>query len=425
VTGATAFRREMVFHGFMTRSEVPAGPDELRALVRLAADELGRATGGIGDIHRAIAGRAFDSAGAGASPARIIHDGISGAVYGGLRGATRVAGGGLDRALARREVHDGRWLSARPGGAAAIAAVNGLIGDRLEAEGSDLAEPMAVRVGGHVVPPEPVALAAAFPDAAPRIAVFVHGLMETEHAWRLGAAGAGTYGERLGRDLAITPVEVRYNTGRHISENGRSLHELLEDLVAAWPVDVERVALIGHSMGGLVARSAAHQASLEGAGWVRRVRHVVSLGSPHMGAPLEQAVHVASAALHRLPDTRPWAAFLRRRSAGIRDLRGGSLVDEDWRDRDPEALRSAALAEVPLLEGATHHFVAATVTRSPRHPIGRLVGDVLVLPPSASGRSRRRRIPFRAQDGLELGGAHHLALLCHPRVYEALRGWLA
>jgi pimeloyl-ACP methyl ester carboxylesterase len=249
--------------------------------------------------------------------------------------------------------------------------------------------------------------------------------METEHGWRLGAGRDGTYGDRLGQDLAITAVNVRYNTGRHISQNGRSLDELLEDLVAAWPVDVEQVALIGHSMGGLVARSACCQAAERGAAWVGRVRHVVSLGTPHMGAPLEQAVHVASAGLHALPETRPLAAFLRRRSAGIRDLRGGSLVDEDWQGRDPEALRAAALREVPLLEGAAHHFVAATVTRSPRHPVGRLVGDVLVLPPSASGRSRRRQIPFRAEDGLELGGAHHLALLGHPQVYDALRGWLA
>jgi pimeloyl-ACP methyl ester carboxylesterase len=415
----------MVFHESMAGTEAPTRPDELRALARLAAAELAGATGGIGQLHRAIADRAFGASGAGASPARRIHDGISGAVYGSLRGAVQLAGAGADRALGRREVRDGRVVSATPRGAAAIAAINGLIGDVLEQQGSDLAEPMAVRLDGRVVPPEPETLAAAFPGATPRIAVFVHGLMETEHAWRLGAGRHGTYGERLGHDLGITAVNVRYNTGRHISQNGRSLDELLEALVAGWPVEVEQVAIVGHSMGGLVARSACCQAAERGAAWVGRVRHVVSLGTPHMGAPLEQAVHVASAGLHKLPETRPLAAFLRRRSAGIRDLRGGSLVDEDWEGRDPEALRAAALREVPLLEGAAHHFVAATVTRSPRHPVGRLVGDVLVLPPSASGRSRRRRIPFRAEDGLELGGAHHLALLGHPQVYEALRGWLA
>ena len=50
--------------------------------------------------------------------------------------------------------------------------------------------------------------------------------METEFAWGFG--GGETYGARLARDLGVTPVYVRYNTGRHISENGRSLAELLE-----------------------------------------------------------------------------------------------------------------------------------------------------------------------------------------------------
>jgi pimeloyl-ACP methyl ester carboxylesterase len=237
--------------------------------------------------------------------------------------------------------------------------------------------------------------------------------------------GGGTYGTRLRDELGFTPVELRYNTGRHISENGLDLADLLERLAANWPVEVEQIALVGHSMGGLVARSACHQAVERGDGWPGLVRHVVSLGSPHMGAPLAQGVHWASAALHALPETRPLAAFLRRRSAGIRDLRQGSLVDLDWRDRDPDALRAEACAEVPLLEGATHCFVAATVMPDPRHPLSRLVGDYLVLEASASGRSRSRRIPFEAEHGLVLGGTHHIALLNHPEVYERLRNWLA
>ena len=179
---------------------------------------------------------------------------------------------------------------------------------------------------------------------------------------------------------------------------------------------MEQLALIGHSRGGLVARSACHR----GGAWTGLVRHTVSLGTPHSGAPLEQAVHAMSAALDIVPETRPFSRFLRRRSAGIRDLRRGSLVDEDWRDQDPDALRSQALAEVPLLEGATHCFVAATITRSPKHPVGRLLGDTLVLSGSASG----RRVGFAADDGLALGGTNHIALLNHPEVYDRLRAWL-
>jgi pimeloyl-ACP methyl ester carboxylesterase len=265
---------------------------------------------------------------------------------------------------------------------------------------------MAFRVDG--APVAPVAL-----DPGRRPVVFLHGLGETEFSWRLGGE---PYGSRLpGR----TPLYVRYNTGRHVSENGASLDALLDELP-----DCDDLALVGHSMGGLVARSACHQGALRGAAWTRRVRHVISLGTPHMGAPLAQGVHVLAAGLHAVPEMRPLAGFLRRRSAGIRDLRHGSLVDADWRDQDPDALRARACEEIPLLDGAVHCFVAATVTRSERHPVGRLLGDMLVLSPSASGRSRTRRIPFAEEYGFKLGPAHHIALLNHPKVYEQLRTWL-
>jgi hypothetical protein len=379
-------------------------PDELRALARLGAAELGGAAGGIRGIHDAVARRVFGALGPTAAPVRRMHDAIAHGVYAGVRGGATLMGRAADRALALRTPADGRALSSRPRGALALGVLNGLYGDALERDGSTLAQSMTV--------PDP------FPGATPRIAVFVHGLMESEHAWRLG--GQPTYGARLARDLRITPVVLRYNTGRHISANGRALAELLEVLVADWPVDVEEIALVGHSMGGLVARSACHQAATEEMAWVRRVRHVVSLGTPHHGAPLAQGVHYAAHALHAVPETRPFARFLRRRSAGIRDLRHGSLVDADWAGRDPDALRAVACAEVPLLDGATHCFVSATLARDARNPLGRLLGDALVLVPSASG----RRIPLRAEDGLHVGGAHHLALLNHPAVYVRLRAWL-
>jgi hypothetical protein len=68
--------------------------------------------------------------------------------------------------------------------------------------------------------------------------------------------------------------------------------------------------------------------------------------------------------------------------------------------------------------------VTATITRSPRHPLGRLIGDCLVLQPSGSGRSRTRRIAFDEEYGHHVGGAHHFALLNHPAVYDKLRLWL-
>lgn len=346
-------------------------------------------------------------------------------MYATLRGSSAAASRVADAALERRTAREERALSTDSRGSKLLGVVNGLIGDALERENSELHQPMAVRVDGRPVAVEPRALAAAFPDATPRVAIFLHGLFETEHSWRSGdEPGRETYGERLRRDLGYTPVYVRFNSGRHVSDNGRSLADLVRALTEAWPVEVELIGLVGHSMGGLVSRSACHQAFEEQADWVSRVRHVVSLGTPHMGSPVAQAVHYASAGLDVLPETRPFANFLRRRSAGVRDLRQGSLVDEDWQGRDADALRAAAVSEVPLLEGANHSFVTATVTRSPRHPLGRLIGDTLVLVPSASGRGRSRRIGFRDEDGHHVGGTNHFALLNHPAVYERLREWL-
>ena len=391
---------------------------ELKALTRLGFDELARATGGIGAIHQAIAGRVFRAVGPGAALVEPIHDGITRGVHRSLAGGTRAVGLAAGVVAGRRS---GGAVSRTRSGSAVIAAIAGLTGDALEAEGSPLAQPMAIRAGGEPVPPDAGALAEAFPEATPRVVVFLHGLMETEFSW----GATETYGTRLARELGYTPVYVRYNSGLHISQNGRCLSELLEELASGWPVEVERIALVGHSMGGLVARSACYCGTGDGASWVALVRQSVSLGTPHMGAPLEQAVHVLSAGLAALPETRPFANFLRRRSGGIRDLRRASLVDEDWRDCDPDALRTAACAEVPLLEGATHCFVSATITRSHRHPVGRLLGDILVLRPSATGRSRTRRIAFEDEYGMHLGGAHHFALLNHPAVYDRLRAWLA
>jgi pimeloyl-ACP methyl ester carboxylesterase len=399
--------------------------NEAGALTRLAFGELARAAGSLQMMEQGIADRVFWALGPLGKPARWAHDGITNGVYSGLTASMRAAGRPLEMALDAAGAGE-RVLSATPGGATLIGAINGLIGDSLEEEGNDLHEPMSIRVAGERVALERAELAEAFPQAAPRIVVFVHGLMGTEFTWWLGARKTGaTYGSRLAEDLGCTPVYVRFNTGRHISENGRSLADSMEALVAEWPVEVDEVALVGHSMGGLVSRSACFQAAEDGAEWTKRVRHVVSLGTPHMGAPMAQAAHYAAAAFNKLPETRMMGAFLGRRSAGIRDLRHGSLVDEDWRDRDPDALRTAACKEVPLLDGATHCFVSAALTRSHNHPIARVVGDTLVLVPSASGRSRTRRIPFREEDGAYIGGANHLALLNHPAVYDKLRYWLS
>jgi pimeloyl-ACP methyl ester carboxylesterase len=408
-----------------------SGPNEIRALSALAFDELRGFPGAIRDMHVGIAERAFRGVGPAARPAQLIHDAVSSRAYGAIGAGAARLGRAVDTAMERYGIGEQVSLSTTQKGNFGIAVLSGLIGDRLERDGSELHQPASARIHGERIGLDESSLRDAFPQATPRLAVFAHGLTGDEYCWSWGENpvtnpdAADPYGARLASDLEYTPVYLRYNSGLHISENGRTVAALLKELVELWPVEVQQITLIGHSMGGLVVRSAAHQADEQDQEWVRRVRHIVSLGTPHMGAPLEQAAHRAALALHKLPETRMLGSFLKKRSAGIRDLRHGSLVDEDWRGRDPEVLRAAACREVPLLPGAIHYFVSATVTRDPDHPLGRLLGDILVLKPSASGRSKTRRIPFRDEHGHHVGGTHHLALLNHPEVYECMRGWLA
>ncbi len=407
-----------------------SAPNEVRALSALAFDELHRFPGAIRDMHLGIAERAFRGVGPAARPVQLIHDAVSSRAYGAIGAGAAGLGRAVDTAMERRGIGEQVSLSTTQKGNFGIAVLSGLIGDRLERDGSALHQPASARIHGERIDLDESSLREAFPQATPRLVAFVHGLTGDEFCWSWGENratnpdAADPYGSRLACDLGYTPVYLRYNSGLHISENGRTVAALLQKLVELWPVELQQIALVGHSMGGLVVRSAAHQAYEQDQAWVGQVGQLVSLGTPHMGAPLERGAHRAALALHKLPETRMLGSFLKKRSAGIRDLRHGSLVDEDWRGRDPEALRAAACKEVPLLPSATHFFVSATVTRDHNHPLGRLLGDILVLKPSASGRSKTRRIAFLDEHGHHIGGTHHLALLNHPEVYERLSGWL-
>ncbi|MGW0057318.1 esterase/lipase family protein [Nocardia nova] len=395
--------------------------EEIEALARLAGDELGGAVDGIAAVHRAISDHVFAAVrlgvGPAARPAQVVHDTIADNVYRIVSGSAVAAGTLAGHAATFSEVPT---PSRTVFGSGLLAALQGLIGDTLAQQRPILAAPMAFRSDGD--PVEPERLVEHITNPSSRVVIFLHGLAETEHAWRLG--GRPTYAERLEADLGCTSLQVRYNSGLHISENAQQLNDLLQRLAEHWPVEIEQLSLVGHSMGGLIARSACFDAAEQRRSWVRHVRQLVCLGSPHLGAPLEQIVHYLSAALVRVPETRPFGRLLRRRSAGIRDLRDGSLVDQDWDGVDADALRRKAIREIPLLEGADHYFVTATITRSPRNPLGHLIGDGLVLTTSGSGRNRARRIGFDDDNGLHLPGANHFTLLNHEAVYEALTHWL-
>ncbi len=407
---------------------------DIEAIGELAGEAL--AAGGtlVREMHEGIASRPFTALGTAAEPVRVIHDGVSRAVYAGVRGGLRsLARGGAELAgrhtdLAGHAAADQPGLDSRPMASMVVGAVNGLYGNHLHERGNGLAQAMAFRRRGIEVPLDPDELTAAFPQASDRLVVFVPGLCETEAAWWLRARGVEdtdqrSYGERLQQELGFTPLYLRYNTGLHVSDNGRQLAALLEQLLDSWPTAVRELVLVGHSMGGLVARSACHYAEAEELAWAEAVRHVFCLGTPHLGADLEKGTNALSWALGRLPETRALATFLNARSVGIKDLRYGSCVEEDWHECDPDEFLRDRCQEVPFLPEAAYYFIGATLSEG---PFGRWLGDLLVRSPSASGRGngKGRRIPFEVDNGYELSGLTHFDLLCHPAVYRQLRTWI-
>lgn len=404
--------------------------EEIRAAGSLVGDGLAAAVGTVRDVHRAVSGRVFAALGPVALPVRVVHDGIAGGVYAVVRGAHTVLPRMVSAAVASGAPPGQSSLSATAPGALAFAGINGLWGDTLRGRHPDLALPMAVRTSGSDVPLTRDALAAAFPRATARIVLFAHGLCETEAFWalysrRYHGTDRSTHGSRLEHDLGYTPVYLRYNSGLRVSDNSQRLAALLDGLVAGWPVPVEEIALVGHSMGGLVVRGACHQGATGPYRFTPLVRHVVCLGTPHLGAPLEKGLNAVAWLLSRFPETRPAARLLNTRSVGIKDLRFGALVEADWRDADPDEFLRDRCTETPFLAHATYYFIGATLTASHDHTLAGIVGDLFVQFSSASGQGRRRRIPFAVENGHHLGGAHHFELLNHPDVYRQLRRWLS
>jgi pimeloyl-ACP methyl ester carboxylesterase len=376
------------------------------ALAAAATDDV--VLGTVRDVHGAVATRVFGltntATGGSARVAERVHRGVSGVVYTGLGAGLRATGRGL-RAADRRGL--GTRLETSPRGRFTVSAVNGLIGDRLAEEQSDLAIELAVRVDGADVPAAPEPLSAAFPGATRDLVVFLHGLGESEDAGTLRAAEhGGSYGTRLAAETSWTPVFLRANTGLPIADNGAALASLLDRVVSAWPVGVRRIALVGHSMGGLIMRAACAVRTDAGDPWQAKVTDVVTLGTPHLGAPVERGLALGTRALRLLPESAPFGRILEYRSVGILDLRAGLAPD------------------VSNLPHARYHLVGATLAASPRHPVSETIGDLLVRYPSATGRPRRGREMFPGADTLHVQG-DHFDLLNHPQVYAALRTWLA
>jgi pimeloyl-ACP methyl ester carboxylesterase len=367
-------------------------------MIAITADRVAAPVEG---MHRAIADRWLGMAGPRVEPVRRLVDGLTASIYGTVRFGGSAVGSTISIVSELASGHVSlRPVWETPRGRYVQSIFNGVFGDGLAADESPLRIDLGLRdLDGTPLATSPTSLGRAFPDPTRRLAVMLHGFGETERCWRSGNGSTLTEGLEADGFSVLLP---RYNTGRAVTDNASDLADLLERVRLAWPVPVEEFTLIGHSMGGLVARSAVVAARSSGHEWVELATHLVGIGTPHLGSPIEKGVHAISTGLGLFKETRPLAAFLEGRSAGIKDLRHGV-------DNRPE--------------GVQYHVVAGAVTTRPTHPLGVLVGDLVVRVGSALGRGRHRRV--ESSNVLVVGGRHHAGLLHDPGVISHTRGWLA
>jgi hypothetical protein len=392
---------------------------DVRGASRMVVDATAGLTDLVEALHRHIA-RPATRAGGPVIGGTVA--GVTELVYDTIRGVTRVVGAGVDRVLAELAPLVGE-LDPAPRREALVAALNGVLGDYLVETGNPLAVPMRLRRDGQPLALTRADLAAVARPGA-RLLVLAHGLCMNDLQW---LHDGHDHGAALERDLGYARVCLHYNTGRHISTNGRDFAALLEELVTQWPQPLDDLTIVAHSMGGLVTRSAFHYGTLAAHEWTGKLRRVVFVGTPHHGAPWERGGQWLHLLLGVSGYTEPFARLARVRSAGITDLRYGSLLDEDWQGRDRFARGKRSPRPLPLPPGVECFAIAGTMSPPAGVLAQHLLGDGVVPVRSALGQhdDPERALPFPPDHTWIAPETGHLALLGRPEVYERIREWLA
>jgi pimeloyl-ACP methyl ester carboxylesterase len=301
----------------------------------------------------------------------------------------------------------------------------------LAATGNPLATQMTLRFEAQALDWQAVPAEA---RVTGKVLVVVHGLCMNDLQWaaqhqakKSGPAMTVDHGQALASALGYTPVYVRYNTGLHTSDNGYALSQQLDALAAHWPVAITEITMLVHSMGGLVTRSAVHSAQQSQALWLKHLKNIVFLGTPHHGAPLEKAGNWVDIILGSTPYSKPFAKLGQLRSSGITDLRYGHVVDTDWQGQDRFRRKPDSRTPVPLPEGIACYTVAATIAAKNSPLAERIVGDGLVPLSSALGKhaDAARSLQFAKASQCIVYRTNHMQLLSSPEVTQQLVKWLS
>ena len=410
----------------------PTGPNPLKHLrasdLRGMAQLATQATVGVTRIAEGVHQSVWSTLGAPQGKAAGQTRGVTGLVYRSVEGIAQLLGKGADTVMARLQPlleQTDKAPPESPQREAVLAALNGVMGDRLAATGSPFATRMTLRFKGAEVRPGelPPKL-----GANKRAILLIHGLCMNVLQWQTEQNGtAFDHGALLARTLQAPALYLRYNSGRHVSDNGADLSTLLEQVIG-WPGNtLEQLTVVAHSMGGLVIRSALHQAAMQGLLWPSVLRNIVFLGTPHHGAPLERAGNWLDEVLGSTPWSAPFARLGQLRSAGITDLRYGFVADADWRGHEHFRRQPDRRLHVPLPEGVACYAVAATVAAKRSPLVDRLVGDGLVPLQSALGHHADplRTLEFAKPSQSIAWRTHHMALLHSPDVARQLAAWLS
>jgi pimeloyl-ACP methyl ester carboxylesterase len=403
---------------------------DLRGLAKLAT----QATVNVTKMAEGVTQSVWSTLGAPSGKDKDQTRGITGLVYKSIQSVAQLVGKGteslltsLQPLLEKIDLDSDKPQESAPR-EAVLAALNGVMGDRLAESDNPLATPMTLRFQNQALNWETMPAKALLTS---KVLIVVHGLCMNDLQWTVQHEDESfNHAEALAAKLGYTPVYVRYNTGLHTSQNGQTLSNQLELLSALWPVPLTEISVLVHSMGGLVTRSAVHAAQQNKRQWVKKLKNIVFLGTPHHGAPLEKAGNWVDVLLGVTPYSAPFKRLVELRSSGITDLRFGNVLDSDWEDQDrfkPKTKQEQSNRQhLPLPDGIACFTVAATLAAKRSLVADRLVGDGLVPLNSALGvhSDPARSLAFAKSSQMLVYRTNHMTMLGSVEVGEQLVTWL-
>jgi hypothetical protein len=395
----------------------PSKIKDIQGLSRIISD----ATIGVTDLVQAVHKKVVHPPFLPSTPVQYLITQVAGITYNGIRTGTKLVQQGLDKLLEQvpSNITENDVSSKRERG---LAILNGLVGDYLAEQDNSLAIPMQLRILGKSIYQK--GIQETHSNSNGKILLLIHGSCKSDLHW---SANGHNHGEALAKELGMTLVSLNYNSGLHVSTNGKELDLLMSEFVEQWIIPIKSIFILSHSMGGLVARSAIHEAKSNKQKWVTCLQKVAFLGTPHHGAPLERIGSYVHLLLKKIPYVKPFARLAKIRSAGVTDLRYGNVVDSDWEGLDRFRSHQDNRKHIPFPKDIEFYNVAATIGKEGSNWKSKLLGDGLVQVDSALGRHevKSKDLSHDSNDSVVLFQCSHEGLLHKPEVTKYLKNWFS